>query len=54
VISLEVERALSNKPSRMMTGILQIFLEPEIPELKEIDVFELSEVEPPPMVIARP
>ena len=33
---------------------LKIFLESELPELKEIDVYELSELEPPSMVIARP
>jgi hypothetical protein len=31
---------------------LKIFLEPEIPELEEIDVYELSEPEPSSMVIA--
>ena len=45
---------MSSEPSRTMTGILLIFLEPQLPELKEIDVFELSELEPPSMVIARP
>ena len=34
--------------------ILNIFLEPELPELEEIDVYELSEQEPSSMVIARP
>jgi hypothetical protein len=33
---------------------LKIFLEPEIPELKEIDVYELSEQEPSSMVIVEP
>ena len=33
---------------------LKIFLEPKIPELEEVDVYELSELEPPSMVIARP
>ena len=45
---------MSSEPSRTMTGILKMFLEPELPELKEIDVFELSELEPPSMAIARP
>ena len=49
-----VEMALSNIASRTMTGILLIFLEPELSELKEIDIFEVSELEPPSMVIARP
>ena len=30
-----------------MTGISLIFLVPDLPELKEIDVFELSELESP-------
>ena len=34
--------------------IMNIFLEPELPELEEIDVYELSEQEPSSMVIARP
>jgi hypothetical protein len=33
---------------------LKIFLEPEISELEEIDVYELSELEPSSMVIAGP
>jgi hypothetical protein len=33
---------------------LKIFLEPEIPELEEIDIYELSELELLPMVIAGP
>ena len=45
---------MSSEPSRTMTGILKMFLEPELSKLKEIDVFELSELEPPSMVIARP
>ena len=45
---------MSNIASRTMTGISLIFLELELPELKEIDVFELSELEPPSMAIARP
>ena len=45
---------MSNISSRTMMGTLLIFLEPELPELKEIDVFELSDLEPPSMVIARP
>ena len=45
---------MSNIASRTMMGISFIFLEPELPELKEIDVFELSELEPPSLVIARP
>ena len=45
---------MSSEPSRTMTGMLNMFLEPELPELKEIDVFELSELEPLSMVIARP
>jgi hypothetical protein len=31
-----------------------MFLEPELPELKGIDVYEFSELEPLSMVIARP
>ena len=38
--------------SRTMTAILKKFLEPELPKVKEIDIFELFELEPPPMVIA--
>ena len=34
--------------------IMNIFLEPELPKLEEIDVYELSEQEPSSMVIARP
>ena len=34
--------------------ILNIFLEPKLPELEEIDVYELSEQEPSSMVVARP
>ena len=34
--------------------ILNIFLEPELPELEEIDVYELSEQKPSSMVIVRP
>ena len=45
---------MSSEPSRTMTGILKMFLKPKPPELKEIDVFELSELEPLSMVIARP
>ena len=45
---------MSNIAARTMTGILKMFLEPELPELKEIDIFELSDLEPPSMVIARP
>ena len=45
---------MSSEPSRTMTGILKMFLKPELPELKEIDVFKLSDLEPPSMVIARP
>ena len=45
---------MSNIASRTMTGILKMFLEPEPSELKEIDIFELSELEPLSMVIARP
>ena len=45
---------MSSEPFTTMTGILKMFLEPELPELKEIDVFELSDLEPPSMVIARP
>ena len=33
---------------------LKMFLEPKQPELKEIDVYEFFELEPPSMVIARP
>jgi hypothetical protein len=33
---------------------LKIFLEPEIPKLEEIDIDELSELEPSSMVIAAP
>jgi hypothetical protein len=33
---------------------LKIFLEHKIPELKDIDVYELSELEPTSVVIARP
>ena len=45
---------MSSESSRTMMGILKIFLEPDLPELKEIDYYELSELEPPSMVIARP
>ena len=45
---------MSSEPARTMMGILKMFLEPELPELKEIDVFELSELEPQSMVIGRP
>ena len=45
---------MSSEPSRTMTGILNMFLELELPELKEIDVYEFFELEPPFMVIARP
>ena len=34
--------------------ILNIFLKFELPELEEIDVYELSEQKPSSMVIARP
>jgi hypothetical protein len=33
---------------------LKIFLEPKIPELEEIDVYELSELKPLSMVIVGP
>jgi hypothetical protein len=33
---------------------LKIFLKLEIPELKEIDIYELSELEPSSIVIAGP
>ena len=33
---------------------LKIFLEPEIPELEEVDVYELSELEHTSMVVAVP
>ena len=45
---------MSNIASRTMMGISFIFLEPELPELKETDAYELSELEPLSMVIARP
>ena len=45
---------MSSESSRTMTGILNMSLAPELPELKEIDVYELSEPEPPSMVIAKP
>ena len=34
--------------------ILSIFLEPKLPEVEEIDIYELSEQKPSSMVIARP
>ena len=45
---------MSSEPARTMMGILKMFLEPELPELKETDAYELSELEPLSMVIARP
>jgi len=34
--------------------ILSIFLEPKLPEVEEIDIYELSEQKPSSMVVARP
>ena len=34
--------------------ILSIFLEPKLPKVEEIDIYELSEQKPSSMVIARP